>query len=290
MPDLPTKQFITLNGQRLAYITAGDPANPPVLFIHGWLSHAGVWRLTIAALQATHYCVAVDLLGLAESDKPADGDYSIRAQAARVLALADALGIGAFTLFGHSMGGQIALYLAAHAPERVTRVVDVAGVVSGRLHNGALLAFRRMALAVGRPWLWRMENWLAQFRRYARFSWGTWFYRMNDLDWESWAIDRRMSLQPAMNTSAYRCGQAIVSTDLSAFLPKITVPVLVLFGEHDAVVPVDEGRLVQRLAPNSQFVTLPDCGHFPMYEKVESYLGAVREFLQAERVETRQTA
>lgn len=290
MIDLPAKQFITVNGHRLAYLAVGDPSKPAIVFIHGWLSHAGVWSQTIAALRDTHYCVAVDLLGLAESDKPRDGDYSITAQAARVLAVVDSLGVETFTLFGHSMGGQIALYLAAFAPERILRVVDVAGVASGRLHNAILLSLKRMGLAVGRPWLWHVENWLAlRYRPYARFSWGTWFYKMNDLKWESWAVDRQMSLQPSMNISAYRCGEAIISTDLTRFLPQIAAPTLIVFGEYDAVVPVDEGRLAFQQIPISHLAILPDCGHFPMYECPEEYLATVQNFMKTEPAVIRET-
>ncbi len=81
------QQYLTIDGHCIAYITAGDPAAPPLVMVHGWLSHAGVWRSTFEAFQDSHFCVAIDLLGLAASDKPANGDYSIPAQAKLVLAL-----------------------------------------------------------------------------------------------------------------------------------------------------------------------------------------------------------
>ena len=61
--DTSAKQYLTIDGHRLAYLTAGDPSAPPLLLIHGWLLHAGLWRQTIDAFRDTHYCVAVDLLG-----------------------------------------------------------------------------------------------------------------------------------------------------------------------------------------------------------------------------------
>ena len=92
---------------KLIYTASGDPANPLLIMIHGWLSHRGVWRTTVPALQDRFYCIAVDLLGFGDNEKPADGDYQIVTQAQRIVALADELGFQKFNLIGHSMGGQI---------------------------------------------------------------------------------------------------------------------------------------------------------------------------------------
>jgi len=119
---------------QLGYTASGDPSNPLLIMVHGWLSHRGVWRTTVPALQERFYCVAVDLLGFGDNEKPDDGDYRIAAQAQRIVALADELGFQKFNLLGHSMGGQIAVHVAAlDAPERVERLVTVGGVTTGRL-------------------------------------------------------------------------------------------------------------------------------------------------------------
>jgi pimeloyl-ACP methyl ester carboxylesterase len=132
------RHFVTANGERLAFITAGNPANPPVLLVHGWTSFMGVWENTLPLLAKTHYVVALDLLGHGMSAKPHNGDYSITAQGRRVLALADMLGLTQFTLVGHSMGGQIALGIAGKfAPERVTRLVAISPAVSSKLTPGS---------------------------------------------------------------------------------------------------------------------------------------------------------
>jgi pimeloyl-ACP methyl ester carboxylesterase len=281
--DVSAKQYLTVNGHCLAYLTAGDPAAPPLLMLHGWLSHAGVWRQTFEAFRDTHYCIAVDLLGLGDSDKPADGDYSIPAQAGRVLALADALGLKRFTLIGHSMGGQIALYIAAVlAPERVAKLVDVAGVATGALAAyPRRVALPRMQMAEGRLWLWNFTRALCRFYPVARFEFNSWFYRFGAIPYGDWAIDRHYAMQPGMDASATRCGEAILGCDLSDSLGSITAPTLVLFGDKDAVVPVDEGRAVERLVPGSRMILFERCGHFPMLESQARYLEVLRVFVAA---------
>src|SRR5262245_3749150 len=115
---METITLTTPAGQRLVCDTAGapgvpTPGAPPALMIHGWFSYRGVWQSTLEALQARHYCVALDQLGFGASDKPRDGDYRIEAHARRVLDVADTLGLERFALLGHSMGGQVALCVAA---------------------------------------------------------------------------------------------------------------------------------------------------------------------------------
>jgi len=109
----------TYDGHQLVYAVAGNPENPPLFLIHGYLSSHHVWRQTIPVLQQRYYCIAVDLFGHGRSEIDPNGDYSIPAQGQRILALANELGYERFALMGHSMGGQIALYIASRlAPER----------------------------------------------------------------------------------------------------------------------------------------------------------------------------
>jgi len=279
--DKAAKQYLTVDGHRLAYLTAGDPSARPLLMIHGWLLHAGFWRQTIEAFRETHYCIAVDLLGMADSDKPADADYSIPAQAKRVLALADALGLKRFTLVGHSMGGQIALYIASVlAQERVVRLVDVDGVSTGKLDPYVLrITLPRLRMAVGKPWLWTLSRHMNHVYPIARFEFSTWFYDFDAVPFADWALEREAAMQPGMATSAVRCGEAILAADLSDSLPKIQCPTLVIFGDHDHVVPIEEGRIVHEKVANSHIVVFDHCGHFPMLEQPSRYLDVLRFFL-----------
>jgi abhydrolase domain-containing protein 6 len=279
-----TPLSITLDGHKLTYIAVGHPESQPVLLLHGWMSHRGVWRQTLAALQATHYCVAVDLLGFGDSDKPGTADYGIEAQGKRILQLADALGWERFTLIGHSMGGQIALCLAALlAPQRITCLISVAGVVAARLcpyvEN---VTCKWIALSKAFPQMSTFMRWMSQYQRItcSEFSgYRPWFYRMDALPFEEWSIDREMAFQPHGQQAAYRAGQAIHALDLTSALGQITAPTLAIFGRQDAVVPVSDGHLVQERVPHSRLVLIDECGHFPMYEKPQPYLDAVRAFL-----------
>jgi len=106
-------EFLTIEGDRIAYTLAGSSSNPPMLLLHGSMSHRGVWTRTIESLKELFYCITYDHLGFGDSDKPKDGDYTIVKQAERALKVADHFGFDKFSIVGHSMGGQIATYLAS---------------------------------------------------------------------------------------------------------------------------------------------------------------------------------
>jgi len=274
-------QSIHLDNYKLIYSTAGQPDAPLLLMVHGWLSYHGVWRQTLQAFQDDYYCVAVDLLGFGDSDKPAHADYSIETQGQRILQLTDALGYDRFTLIGHSLGGQIALCMASMlAPERAIKVVNIGGVVSARLMPAIeRVNYKFVALAKVFPQLYSLWRRLFRYDWVIRSVFAEWFHQMDTMPLAHWAEDRRMAFRPDIHISAYRSGQAIHNLDLRPYLVKITAPTLTIFGRQDAVVPLSDGYLAQEHIPNSQLVLIDRCGHFPMYERTEEYLAALRDFL-----------
>ncbi|MFN8374648.1 MAG: alpha/beta hydrolase [Anaerolineae bacterium] len=277
------EKYLPVDGGRITYITVGNPAQPPLLLVHGWLSSRHVWRNTIEAFKDTHYCIALDLLGLGDSDKPHDADYSIAAQAARVLALADALGLQRFSLMGHSMGGQISLYIAAKlAPERVVKLVDVDGVVTGRLTPVVEYVTKlQMWMGSKLPMLYDLTQLAIRVPVIAKIQFRPWFHDMDNPPFDFWAIDRRMSMRSSVAVTAYDMGKAIAGMNLAPFLGDIQVPTLVIFGDDDGTVPVPQGQLAAERIPNAKLVIVPACGHFPMYEKPAEFVAAVQAFLQA---------
>ena len=272
---------VTCDNHKLTYTTAGHPDAPPLLLIHGWLSYRGVWRQTVEAFQDSHYCVAIDMLGFGNSDTPPNADYGIAAQGQRVLQLADTLGFDQFTLMGHSMGGQIALCIASMlAPARVTKLVSVAGIVSARLMPAVEKTnVSAVALGVRVPQIYAFSRWMFRYKWYVRSTFQTWFHEFNALPLDEWAMDRYMAFKPGGHISAHKAIQGIHALNLTSQLAKITSPTLAIAGQQDAVVPVSDSHLIKKHVPDSQLVLIDECGHFPMYEKPQQYLEALRAFL-----------
>ena len=111
-------------GVTLGVWTKGDPANPPIIFLHGFPESHRTWTNQMTALCATHYCIAPDQRGYAGSSKPdAVEDYVPEKIMADLFALADALNLPTFILAAHDWGGAIAWMAALKQPHRIDRLM-----------------------------------------------------------------------------------------------------------------------------------------------------------------------
>ncbi|HUQ46645.1 MAG TPA: alpha/beta hydrolase [Gemmatimonadaceae bacterium] len=117
-------RFVTIGGQTTHYLDYPGP-QPSVVLLHGLSANANEFcGLVNAGLGASHRVIAPDLRGRGQSGKPASG-YSMGQHAADVIALLDHLGLDRVVMGGHSFGALLAIYLAAHFPERVSRIIVI---------------------------------------------------------------------------------------------------------------------------------------------------------------------
>src|SRR3990170_1302151 len=114
-------QTTNLNGLKVAYRVRGDGRD--VLLIHGWASSGRMWQSLMGALAPRFRCWALDLPGFGDSDKPTNGWYSIQAYVELARDFMAAHGMRRPDVLGHSMGGMIALSLAAESPHALRRLV-----------------------------------------------------------------------------------------------------------------------------------------------------------------------
>jgi 4,5:9,10-diseco-3-hydroxy-5,9,17-trioxoandrosta-1(10),2-diene-4-oate hydrolase len=277
-----TTQYLPVDGGRLAYSEHGNMDGESIFLIHGWMESRVNWKTTLACLETEYRCITVDLMGFGESDKPRDGDYSIEAQGKRVVALADALGLEKFWLIGHSMGGMIALYIAAViASERVISVVSLAGVVSGKLHPMTM----NTAVRVSRLPLWAMNTMANISRGWRHKKWWAYqqfkasFYDFDAVPFDLWAEWREATYLPGLDIPMKRAAEAILAIDITPYLKDIMCPTLAIFGRQDHVVLPSDGQLVADHVPQGRVVLYDDCGHFPNWEKREQYESDLMAFL-----------
>src|SRR5262245_43028758 len=103
------QQIALTTGVTLEVATAGDPANPAIILLHGFPESHRTWRHQIPELARDHFVLAPDQRGFGGSSKPQDvEDYAAGKPVADLIALADHFGIERFTLVGHDWGGAIA--------------------------------------------------------------------------------------------------------------------------------------------------------------------------------------
>jgi pimeloyl-ACP methyl ester carboxylesterase len=213
----------------------------------------------------------ITVLGRPIPDDPADVDRIMhpRVMADAVATALAHLGIAPVAIEAESGGGRISMWLAVDHPELVDRLVLAA--VASETPGGSPMAAR-------------MHRWIELGEA---GDWGTFFASMAQLmkagtEGESGSFGAAARLQPRPATPERFLGELRTTLDPSSFvtdrLGEIAVPVLLLAGERDQVVPVDATRLVAERIPGARLLTDPECGHtvrssFTGYDAlVESFL------------------
>lgn len=265
MPTEPPVQ----HAAGLAYERAG--AGAPLLLVHGLGSARSVWRPVLPALQASYDVLTVDLPG--HGDSPAlahDADASPQALATAVLGLVDALGLGRLHVAGNSLGGWVALELAASGRVASVTALAPAGLwmvprrPSRTVHLNRALA-RRTArlhpLVLARSWGRALA--LREYTTIARrLDAGT-------------AIDAATAIATATGFEAADIGMVGNRFFRGPEVPP-DVPVTIAFGDDDHILPARSCQ-ERRLAPaHARWVTLPGCGHVPMWDVPDQTVRLVR--------------
>lgn len=237
-------RFVQVAGHRVHYLAEGPASGPVVVLVHGLGGRAEDWRYLAPYLVRAGYRVYIpDLIGYGRSDKPADFSYSVRYEAAIVVGFMDALGLKQVNLEGWSMGGWITVLIAVEHPERVQRLVlfDSAGLYVRPAWNTALftptsaaeLAQLNALLMPNPPHVpdFVANDILRTVRR------------------NGWIVQRSVE-------------QMLTAQDVTdTLLPQLTMPVLVVWGSLDHIIPLDQGQTTHRLIPQSQLDVIPGCGH-----------------------------
>jgi len=256
-----TVSSCVVHGHDVRYAQAGT-AGPVVVLLHGIASRAAQWASVMSVLGERYRVLAPDLLGHGLSAKPR-GDYSLGAQACGVRDLLATLGHDRVSLVGHSLGGGIAMQFAYQFPERVERLALVSSGGLGR----EVSVFLRAATLPGSELVLPL---LA----------GSWVRRAGS------ALDKRVgrfvpaglhealvgfgSLGDGPTRSAFVhtarsvidiAGQRVDGRD-RLYLAE-DLPMLVVWGARDAILPVAHGRAVAQLVPTARYVEFPGSGHFP---------------------------
>jgi len=132
-----------VDGLLIAGLAWGDPENPPILALHGWLDNANSFAMLAPQLK-NHHVVALDLTGHGQSSRrSADATYQVYDDLPQILSVVEQLGWERFDLIGHSRGAIIAALFAATFPEKVRQLVLLDGVAPPPLEEGEFVTQMR---------------------------------------------------------------------------------------------------------------------------------------------------
>lgn len=256
------------NGIRQHYMRYGGEraGRDAVIVIPGITSPAATWGFVAERLGRQFDTYVLDVRGRGLSSSGPDLDYGLDAQAADVVALAQALGLTRYALVGHSMGGRIAVRAASRAPQGLTRLVIVDPPVSGpgRRAYPANLA------------------WYVDSIRQATHGMSAEDMRAFCPTWtdEQRAL-RAQWLHTCFEPAIVQSFEDFGRDDIHANLPGVTVPLLLMTAERGGVVSDDDVAEWQTLAPQTQHVRVPDAGHMIPWDNEAGFHAALGDFLGA---------
>ena len=251
-------------GARLYWTEQGS--GPPVLLIMGLSFTHEMWFRVVPALRERYRTILFDNRGMGRSDCPR-GPYSIRQLARDAAAVMDAAGVESAHIVGASMGGMIAQELALRQPSRVRSLVLGCTSYSGMF-----------------------ARW-PHFRRGPRINWS-----------RATRLERERSLRSLLYADAtpldrieedieIRCGcswsykgfwnqfAGILAWNAYWRLPRIKIPVMVIHGEEDHLVPPENGKVIARRIPGARWELLPNAGHVLVTDQPELSSRLLLEFL-----------
>lgn len=264
---------VEANGIRIGYEIRGQ--GHPLLLIAGVGYSRWFWNRLIPLLEDRYQIIAMDNRGAGESDKP-PGPYTVPMMAADTAGLLDALGIQGAYVMGHSLGGFIAQELAISRPDLVAKLV-----LASTNHGGMkVIPITQEALEV----MTRREgDPLDLIRRGIEVACAPGFaVRHPDLVQDLIAYRLGNPVPPDAYQAQVMAGMgmaALTDEEVDRRMAALTMPVLILTGDQDKVVPPGNADLMARKIPHAQVKIIPNTGHLFPFEDPLTTAAILKEFL-----------
>jgi pimeloyl-ACP methyl ester carboxylesterase len=281
--EAPSLQYRTIHGYRRAFRVAGS--GPALLLIHGVGCNSTSWEPVHARLAQRFTVIAPDLLGHGESDKP-NADYSLPAFANGMRDLLAVLGIDRVTVVGHSFGGGVAMQFAYQYPELVERVVLVS---AGGVSKDVSFALRLAAMPMGAEALGmlRAPGVMPVMRGLGRAVGallGSTRFGRDTAD----IVGMLENFQDPSAVSAFARtlrsvvdvrGQFVTMLDRSYLVQSL--PVQIIWGEDDMIIPVDHAHQAHASIPGSRVEIFEESGHMPFHDHPDRFVEVVERFIDS---------
>lgn len=251
----PTARLIEAGDRTVNVLSMGEGEAPPIVFVHGFGGDLNSWLFNQEALAAERPTHALDLPAHGAS-QPIVGDGDLAELAGSVLGALDALVLERVHLVGHSLGGALALWLAAKEPQRVLSLTLIAPACVGEAIDadyveGFLTADRRRELkaVLGRLFADPARVTKDMIEGVQRFK------RLDGVVGALGVIARRL----------FPDGRQ--AEDLRPLLADVAAPILVIWGAEDGILPASQARALDSAV---KVEIVPDAGHMPHMEAAAS--------------------
>jgi pimeloyl-ACP methyl ester carboxylesterase len=275
-------RFIDVNGLEVHYKQAGQ-GEPYIILLHGFGASQFSWREVMAPLAEVGTVIAYDRPAFGLTERPMAGEwqgespYSTQSQVNLLFGLMDQLGFQKAILVGNSAGGTIATLATLQQPQRVQALVMVdAAIYNGGgspawvrplLHTPQL---NRLGPLAARQLSERGEEGIRQ-------AW----HDPSKVTPEIYAGYRKPLQVENWDKALWELTRSSRESGLALRLGELNLPVLVVTGDDDRIVPTENSLQLAKDVPGSQLVVFTNCGHLPQEECPQAFLAAVIPFIQA---------
>ncbi len=260
-PDI--EGVVERDGGWIAYEAYGA-GDPPIVFVPPWqIVHARIWKAQIPDFARRHLVVAWDNRGSGRSDRPTDPvAHTIRARAANLGAVMDAVGARAAVLVGLSSSSGPMIMFAHEHPERVLGLAFICPVsLFGEPGRSWHVRFEdRLASDEG----WNRENihfWRRDYRAYLEFFFGQAFGEPHSTKQIEDGVGYGLDTDPESLAATKRAPPVLDLESLTAMCGEIRVPTLVIQGTDDRITDVSQGIGLGRAIPGARVELLAGGGH-----------------------------
>jgi pimeloyl-ACP methyl ester carboxylesterase len=260
---------VEVNGLNIAYRELGS--GPAVLLLHGWPTSSYLWRAVMRPIAERNRVLAIDLPGFGASDKPLGTRYDFDLFDRTLDGFLAALGIETVGLAVHDLGGPIGLHWAVQRPQRVTRLAILNTLVYPEFSEAVLQFIKACSTPELREQLTSPAGLAAAM--------GLGLADEANLSDEMLAAVREPFHSEESRRALADAGIGLEPegfVEIASLLPSLGMPVRVIYGERDRILP-DVGETMARVKadlPQAEVTTLPDCGHF-LQEEAPGEIGAL---------------
>ena len=272
----PYQEFIYQGNISIKYreIHQGHPYT--MVFIHGFGAASHYWRELEEHFAATYNTVALDLKGFGYSDKPKDGNYRVSDQADLVKAFIDEKGLSNVILVGHSMGGAVALLTQFKLkPGLVKGLILLDNASYGQELPDFVHLLRTPVLNTVGPALLPDKLMVKHMLQKV-------FYDQTKIT-EAMIQQYTTYLKyPGAYYALRETAKQIIPENVDEIIDQtvnLKIPVLIIWGENDQVLPLSSGQRLHYDIKDSEFVIIPESGHDPHEEKPAETIQAMTDFL-----------
>jgi len=251
------EQKVNIDGLEVNYKTAGK--GQPILILHGWGGSSESWLKVQELLSKKYLVVVPDLPGFGKTPSPPAG-WSLDRYVDFIEKFTQELDLGRIILLGHSFGGRMAILYASKYPEEISRLIlcAAAGIRHVQLRHKIILIIAKVANLIGS---------LPLIRSYKQ--------RVRKLFYRFIGRTDYMEAEGVMKEVFL----SILSKNLEPILSSVGTQTLILWGQEDDYVDIEDAYIMEKKIPNTKLVTFEGIGHTPHKDIPEKLVAEIETFL-----------